>query len=957
MTALIRSKAGLHLAAPLAAVLGLLCALAGAPPARAQENLPEAENVAARLSDPATRTQDLYRLAATARLLQRAGRGETMDPVAALGEDAQWLRRLAARYGTTRPRSPVLDPSAWLIQLELSQHELPGDKLVAPGGPGLDVYLDQVFDRSEERLAAVILPELLWQIEPRGTEIWQRFREQMATNEALAAAISANPPAWLGEWAGAEATETAGESRQAPGDFLPVLESQLESAVAAGPPNAREQARMRYALLLGLPAMEPAARADAVAILRMSDLLDGLHDGRYFAFTEGLLALVSGLLDRAFAEPPQTSVLTGWLAAALPSLSARYARTFATVDPRLNSAVAAAFDVVTGLARPEQKAPNWLAMQTELADAAAQLTLLIPDLSYYFGLPVRDPIAGGMDACTGLMARQEADGSPAMTRDLFDDCQQSLVDLADTEARAAALAGDFNGPFGADALERELRVTSGQRINYGIGYLHQRYATGCARPARPLPNPLEWSALATLLAWFAEQSPIYFKTPQNEVRLKRMQDIGDELLREVAEQVDCFAGAGTAVNDPVARTLVDYRRALVAVSSGISTAVASFRAGTLKPGADVALKGDASQTTAYRPDQLMIGPCDAEQVCEMTGQLASTRALLGLFPDEFLLADQLRHGSVEICYDEMSWVRRRSQPVRADDTNVANYFGHLSFKLLGRYRLGEELSEVFGFQFTSPREHHYLFAANSEEVLQDECPVEWIGQRIVTPLLDDHRSIVPNRLTYLAAPRMQPSRLLARNWGRGAEWRDWFITGIGVQELAIPEPPDIQRELNQQLQALYRAEQGAIYNSLIRPPTRGIAMPVPSLHAEASRLSTVKALMRQQLTLFYPQLLLESDELRSAAAGQGGLLDHSIIMRLRNDNVAVEDINELAFERLQRVEQVWRGQPELIRRTGSVAGSLAHAMMRLNALYLAHFAAPPETAQGAQPEPPSVTGD
>ena len=76
-----------------------------------------------------------------------------------------------------------------------------------------------------------------------------------------------------------------------------------------------------------------------------------------------------------------------------------------------------------------------------------------------------------------------------MTRDMFNNCQESLVQLADDEARESDIAGDPDGPFGATQLQRELSVTSGQRINYGIGYLHDRYSTGCEAPSRPLPNP------------------------------------------------------------------------------------------------------------------------------------------------------------------------------------------------------------------------------------------------------------------------------------------------------------------------------------------------------------------------------------------------------------------------------------------------------------------------------------
>ncbi len=905
----------------------------------AQDVLPSVEDVAGLVSRPETREETLFRLAALANFLSRTEKAEAPPEAGLIAEDLDWIRRLSTRHGKMTPRSSVLDPAAWLVLLELEQRELPFSKLISPLGAELGVYLAQVFDRSSERLASVILPELLWQTEPAAGTIWSRFTDLLAADEELKTSVLASHGQWLDEWSGS-----------AP-DIAPIPLSNLFSVVAesldvmvlmaitTGVPDAMRLERVRYHLLLALPAMDSAQLQEATAFLRLAGLVDGLHKGNYFFFAEGLLALTGSLLNQAWSEPEKEPLVVAWLSANLPLISNRYARNFSTIDPRINSALAAAFDVVKGISRSNRSGQAEFALRSELADAAAQLTLLIPDLAYYFDLPVRDSIAGGMDACIGIMAMREEDGSPAMTRDLFDDCQQSLVDLADREARAAALSGDPDGPFGENELQRELSVTSVQKINYGIGYLHDRYSTGCQAPLRPLPNPLEWSALATLLAWFAEQSPVYFQTPENGARLERMREIGREMLRVISEQIDCFAGAGAVVSDPITRSLVDYRESLVALSSGINAAVFNFRREVLANGADVALQRDSSQPTAYRPADLMIGPCDAAKVCEMSGSLTSTRALWGLFPNQYLIADQTGLGNVEICYEEMAWVRRRSEQVRADDTNVANYFGHLEFKLMGRYRSGDNTHDVFGFRFTSPNEHHYLFAAATPEVLQDSCAANWVGQRIVTSLRND-RGIVPNRLTYLAALRMLPSRLLSNNWDRGAEWRDWFMTGIGVESLQQASHADISSAVNQQLQTLHLAEQAAIFQSVLRPDSRVESMGIESLFEETVRVTTAKSLLRQQFLLFYPQLLNESDELRSAVAGQGGLLDSAMLARFRTNNVPVILLNGIAFERLDRIQQEWQNQPESIRRTGSITSSLAHAMMRLNAVYLEFFAEP-----------------
>ena len=351
------------------------------------------------------------------------------------------------------------------------------------------------------------------------------------------------------------------------------------------------------------------------------------------------------------------------------------------------------------------------ALRGELADAVAQLVLLIPDMDYYFDQPVRQRIAEEVDICISIMADRDPEGGLRLSREQFDACLESLVTMAREQAGRAELAGDPDGPFGSEQLRREMLLTPWQRINYTLGYLHDRHPTGCEPPATPLPNPLEWSSLASVVVWFAEQAPLFMQTPRNEALLTDMRRSGVELFDGLLRQVDCISGAGAGLNDPVVRGLADYRQALDALVAGLREAELEFREARLKPGSDVMLHGGAGQRTAFRNEDLSIGPCDERTVCEMSGRLEATRALIGLFPDPYLIADQTGLGEIDICYDEVEWVERRSEPVREDDPFVANYFGGLSFDLVGRYREAGETREVFGFNFVSPEEYHYLFAA------------------------------------------------------------------------------------------------------------------------------------------------------------------------------------------------------------------------------------------------------
>ena len=631
----------------------------------------------------------------------------------------------------------------------------------------------------------------------------------------------------------------------------------------------------------------------------------------------------------------------------LPDLSASYGRAFSTIDPRLNTVLATAYDValaLTGELTPEALAD----LRLRLADAVAGLVLMIPDLGFYFDQPIRDPIAGGVDACTGIAGQVDAEGVPAMTRDLFDDCQETLVSLANFEAREAQLAGNSRGPFEESQLRRELSLTAGQRINYGLGYLDDRFETGCTLPPRPLPNPLEWAYLATFMAWFAEQSPVYFRGPENEQRLARMRDIGEELMTQIAEQVDCLAGSGDGLNDPVDRITSDYLAELQVLSGAIETARAEYRASILRPGADVRFDAGGAQTTAYRPAEMTIGPCDPERACEMTGQLSSTRALSGLFGDEYLVADQVGLGTLEICYDNMGWVDRRMEPVRPGDENVANFYGRLAFDLRGRFREGATVEDLFAFRFTSPEESHYLFSAQKEEVLEDACPVEWVGTRIVTPLPEGRTRIVPNRLTYLSAARTLPSRLLEANWDQGTEWRDSFVTGTGMVEelMSVDDAPRLGVRLDEFLQNLSREEQRTLYAALATAGQGPL-----QLGEETGSLSTTKMLLRNQMMLFFPHVLSHSDEVRAAMAGQSGLLDGRLLLRGRQQGQPLDQLLATGEDRVARFRSEWRALPETIRRRGSIADSVSHAMVRLQAIYDQFFAEASEPVASRSPLP------
>jgi len=152
----------------------------------------------------------------------------------------------------------------------------------------------------------------------------------------------------------------------------------------------------------------------------------------------------------------------------------------------------------------------------------------------------------------------------------------------------------------------------------------------------------------------------------------------------------------------------------------------------------------------------------------------------------------------------------------------------------------------------------------------------------------------------------------------------------------------IADHVSQHLQALYQAEQSALYASLLKPPSRGWRRSKETLFDLQEDLSVRKALARSYINLFYPGFMIDSDEIRGSLEGYDALLDTAVLGRFREANVAVASINETGLSRLEQFQADWSRQSDAVRRSGSLATSVAHAIIRLNTLYLDFFVLPAE---------------
>jgi hypothetical protein len=159
-----------------------------------------------------------------------------------------------------------------------------------------------------------------------------------------------------------------------------------------------------------------------------------------------------------------------------------------------------------------------------------------------------------------------------------------------------------------------------------------------------------------------------------------------------------------------------------------------------------------------------------------------------------------------------------------------------------------------------------------------------------------------------------------------------------VEELlSVEDAPRLGVRLDEFLENLYREEQNTLYAALATVGEGPL-----QLGEEIGSLSITKLLLKNQMMLFFPHVLSHSDEVRAAMAGQSGLLDRRLLLRGRQQDQPLDQLLATGEDRVETFRSEWRALPETIRRRGSIADSVSHALVRLQAINDQFFAEPSE---------------
>jgi hypothetical protein len=708
--------------------------------------------------------------------------------------------------------------------------------------------------------------------------------------------------------------ESAGDELEA--YWAPLLE-ELAAAEADEDP-ALEYARAQASRVRALTAAETPAerlrahdamiRAQALNAARTGQLLDAI----WLAF-EGLARLTQ-------ADESINALAAEW-STWLASLETEASDAMRLIDIDLPVVLALLGDAADYLAAPGRARQSAIA---ELADTYARLALFTPDLAFYLDQPVREPVRRAISNCNPdpLLVGP-------LPRDVFERCARDLEGLLESGLDSEELVGGADGPFAPEFLRRELGLVSWQRAAYIDGHLNWLLGAQCQSPQ--WVNVMEWSLLADHLVRWVAQRPVFFTGSEWGDALARLSAQMREQAAAHVEWIDCLTGTGSERRDPVARLVDLHRQALTDVAGLLREARQAYYDSRTRPGADVDLDGAADQVTAYRPQDLSVGPCPEAASCGARAELPVSRALLGLFPNAFLLADQIGSGQLRLCYDQVRWVERSREPARDDNSQVANYYGRLSFDLVGTFgpesdSPSEAGQTVFRYRLTDSEIRHYLFAANDEAILSQDCPLDQIGRAVASSLPEGHPGLVPNRLTYFTSTPTTPESELVANWDQGAEWRDWFVTGRRVAQIDAADPAEMETAVQAELASLVAQRERQLVAPLINPPRMGDADPTVLAMA---RVADTAALLRRVLELHYPRLIRQHAPLRALLAGESGLITRDRVRQLRDSGVDASRMPSLGLERVDRFTNAWESLPASLREQGQRPPEIDYSLERL----------------------------
>ncbi len=502
----------------------------------------------------------------------------------------------------------------------------------------------------------------------------------------------------------------------------------------------------------------------------------------------------------------------------------------------------------------------------------------------YFSHPLRAAIQENLEVCLNLSVQQNPEPPEPIAENQFNSCLADFIDWGTNLAQSANLAGNLIRLDNTNSINRALELPSVQIINNLI--MQTTADLSCQQQMTVHSNSVEWLLAAETVAWFHDRWPGLMADNLNKSKI--------EVLVESGLQLHSYP-ACVQQSQPLKTQFELLRSKWERLKLEIVNHVNKYNKAQLAADSDVDLFKPIEQTTNYVPKNFTIKPCDVTQSCGAYVSLKPSTELLNLFPNHLKLAEQFGLGQLEICYDQVQWDNRKTTPSHLDNNKISNFEGQLSIQLNGLYQ-GEK---VFSKSVLSEQRHVYLFGENNQETLDLACPLPIIGKQINTQLDRGTYGLLPNRLTFLTAAKVDINAVINNNW---TKWQtelkndpERFNYYNAMDEVKITLNEAFLQHVDDLQQEIYRK---LITNNQSRTNDS-------ALSKAAFEYINHRKLLSHMVTGLYPHQMAKQAPLQSAIKGQQRLVDLQFFRLAYQNQVNVVDMLNQGDQNFAQHQDLW----------------------------------------------------
>lgn len=468
----------------------------------------------------------------------------------------------------------------------------------------------------------------------------------------------------------------------------------------------------------------------------------------------------------------------------------------------------------------------------------------------YFSQPLRDQIQENLEVCLNLSSPQTPNPQEPIANHQLDSCLKDFILWAQQAAFDPGLAGLPASLENSINLDRVLELPPPQIINYLPAGMVKEQA--CIEQLGVKPNPFEWLLAVESLNWLYDRWPGIMAEHEFTTMPQGLIDSGLSIYR----YPECFK-----TETLLTQQFNQLEQKWTAVKQAIRLHIKDFRRSQLSTNSDIDFFQNTDQTTDSVPENLTIKACDASTACGAFIELEPDSKVLQLFPNHLKLAQQFKLGQLSICYEKVQWQDRKSLPAELKNDKIARYEGQLAITLVGKY----QDQTVFTQQLETVDRYIYLFAENSSDVMAMSCPLPIIGKQITTSLDRGTFGLLPNRLTFLTAQKVDVNNVIKKHW---PVWQN-YLRNSNYNVIDAMEP--VKALVNEAFLQHSNTVQQQIYRKLTTSnPARindsALSFAIFDYLTERQRLNaTIQAL--------FPELYQKDIDIRRTLAGNTALVD------------------------------------------------------------------------------------